>query len=59
MVSDELKLYLPPKFNLRGRRQVWFIESGRKHVDDLVNGVLTSLTLMVVIVASVYLGGAI
>jgi hypothetical protein len=54
-----VKLHLPPKFNLRGRRQVWFIETGTEGVDDIINGVLTSLMLLVAIAGGVYLGGGI
>lgn len=37
-------VHLPPKFNLRGRRQLWFVE-GVPH-EDLVNGLLSSLVIV-------------
>ena len=50
------KIYFPPKYNLEGNRQVWFIELKNPTITNLLNGVLTGVLLMIVIVGSVYLG---
>lgn len=39
-----MKYHIPPKFDLDGRRQLWFIE-GTSH-DDLLNGMLTALVFL-------------
>jgi len=41
--GHEMAVYLPPKFDLRSNRQLWFVETGHNELDNLVNGVLTSL----------------
>jgi len=43
-------LHLPPKFNLRGRRQLWFVEGTR--FDDPVNGFLTAVFVFVPLLAA-------
>lgn len=43
--DDKRAVHIPPKFNLRGRRQLWFIET-RSGVDEVVNGMLTALFVL-------------
>jgi hypothetical protein len=48
MTSDESEsrtLHIPPRYNLRGRRQLWFIETGNDSLDDPINGMLTALVV--------------
>lgn len=40
-------VHIPPKYDLQGRRQLWFIETGRETVNNLVNGMLTALVVFV------------
>jgi len=35
-------MYLPPKYNLEGRKQLWFIRTDGP-ADDVVNGILTGI----------------
>jgi len=45
MNKEQRKLHVPPKFNLEGRRQLWFIET-KSGVDEVVNGMLTALLVI-------------
>lgn len=46
--NPERTVHFPPEYNLRGRKQLWFIE-GTAH-DDLLNGMLTALLFLAPIV---------
>jgi hypothetical protein len=52
-------VYLPPKYNLNGNRQLWFIETGDESVDNLENGVvhgaLSAVALGVLLTAGGFL----
>lgn len=39
-------LHVPPKYNLRGNRQVWFFETGNDTIDNFGNGLLTALVVI-------------
>lgn len=41
--SESRTLHIPPRYNLRGRRQLWFVETGNEKLDDPINGILTAL----------------
>lgn len=41
---DGIVTHVPPAFDLRGRKQLWFVE-GTGH-DDLLNGMLTALVFL-------------
>ncbi|WP_396614096.1 hypothetical protein ACH9L7_20345 (plasmid) [Haloferax sp. S1W] len=45
-------LNVPPKYNIRGRRQLWFVESDNEKVDDVVNGVLTAFVVFAPLIAA-------
>lgn len=55
MNSDTASLHIPPKYNLQGRRQLWFVEGAR--LDDLLNGLLTALLVIGSIAVAVGGGG--
>jgi hypothetical protein len=38
-------IYLPPRYNLYGNRQVWFFETGNKRLDEPLNGALLALVV--------------
>jgi len=42
---DGIAVHVPPKYNIAGRRQLWFVESGSKY-DDFVNGMLTAAVVV-------------
>lgn len=46
-----MNVYLPPRYDLYGNKQVWFIETGRQPLDDVVNGALLAVVTIGPIVA--------
>lgn len=49
------EVFLPPKFNKMGNRQLWFFETGNRDVDHFGNGLLTALVVFVPFVVAVNL----
>lgn len=43
--SESRTVHIPPRYNIRGRRQIWFIETGNESLDNPINGMLTALVV--------------
>ena len=46
-----MRLFIPPKYDIEGRKQIWFLKTGDETLDDFLNGALTvvSFTLLLVL----------
>lgn len=51
--ESQRTLHVPPKYDLYGRRQVWFFETGNRRFDRVANGFIFGLLHAVFIVAAV------
>jgi len=55
--SSQLTLHVPPKYDVRGNRQLWFFETGNHTLDHVGNGLIFGLLVTSLIVVGVALGG--
>ena len=57
-MKDEsgLTIHVPPKYNQYGNRQVWFFETGHETVDNVANGALFAMFLVLWSVGAALLG---
>jgi len=51
------EMYLPPKYNLEGRKQLWFIRTDGP-ADDVVNGILTGILTALLVFGLLIAAGA-
>jgi len=52
MIPNPLRymtFHIPPKYNLYGERQIWFLETGHRTLDNIVNGTLLGLNVMLIV----------
>ncbi|MGB9966130.1 hypothetical protein [Halobacterium hubeiense] len=50
-MASQTQFYLPPRYDLRGNRQLWFFETGNDALDNFGNGLLTAVLVVSIIAA--------
>jgi hypothetical protein len=48
-MTEMTEIYIPPKYNQYGNRQVWFFETGNRSVDEVANGALLGVAVVATI----------
>lgn len=50
-MASRPRLYVPPRYDLRGNRQLWFFETGNDTIDNVGNGFLTAMLVFLPLLA--------